>query len=375
MIIPFGKPFINDEEISAVSEVLKSGWLAHGPKVKEFENAFANYTSAEHAVCLSSCTAGLHLSLIALGVGPGDEVIVPAQTHVATAHSVMYVGAKPVFADIDPRTYNISVDSLRKSITKKTRAVNIVHFAGLPCDMEQIIKIAEENKMYIIEDCAHAVGAEYKGRTVGTLGQTGCFSFYPIKHITTTEGGMLITNKEEIAEKVSKLRAFGIDVATFYRKKPGVYDTTSLGYNYRMTEVEAAIGLVQLKKSSEMIKKRIENAAILDKALKNIPGLKTPYVPEKVKHSYFFFQLRVTKDFPLSRDELILKLKEKGIGTSIYYATPVHLMTLYRNEFGYKEGMLPHAEKSAEETLALPVHPLLGRKEMIYIGEVIQSFG
>jgi len=370
---PFGFPQIGEEEIQAAVAVLRSGWLAHGPRVKAFEQAFAAYLGVKHAVCVSSCTAALHLSLLALGIGPGDEVIVPAQTHVATAHAALFVGAKPVFADIDPQTFNISLDSILRCLTPKTKAIHAVHFAGLPCDMDGILEIARERGISVVEDCAHALGARLNGRPVGTFGETGCFSFYPIKHITTTEGGMLVTNSDEIAEKASKQRAFGIDVEAYDRDKPGVYDTPLLGFNYRMTDVEAAIGLAQLKKAEPMIKRRIANASALSSELENVPGIRLPSCPPGRRHAYLFYQLWLGEDFPLSRDAFAQHLKQNGVGTSIYYALPVHLMSFYRKKYGTKEGACPVAEEAAARTLALPVHPQLGNKEMAHIAGLIKA--
>jgi len=371
--IPFGAPWMGEAEEQAVADVLRSGWLAHGPKVKEFEQAFAAHLGVKHAVSVSSCTAALHLSLLALGIGPGDEVIVPAQTHVATAHAVMYVGAKPVFADIERGTGNISPASIFRGLTPRTKAIIVVHFAGLPCEMDEISKIAENKKLVIVEDCAHAVGTRYRGRAAGTMGAAGCFSFYPVKHITTGEGGMLTTDDDRIAEQAYKQRAFGIDVPAFYRQKPGVYDTPILGFNFRMTDIEAAIGICQLNKVDGRIETRIANAGLLTDGLKDIAGLELPVIPPHMRHSFLFYQLTVAEKFPITRDALLAALKQNGIGASIYYATPVHLMTLYRKTFGYREGLLPQAERVAAETIALPVNPRLTSEDMGYIAEVIRA--
>jgi perosamine synthetase len=371
--IPFGKPVIGSEEEQAVIGVLRSGWLAHGPKTKEFEAAFAASVGAKHAVSVSSCTAALHLSLLALGIGPGDEVIVPALTHVATAHAALYVGARPVFADIDPATYCLDPGSLERRLTQRTRAVHVVHFAGLPCDMDRILALAAARKLEVIEDCAHAVGTRYRGRAAGTFGRTGCFSFYPVKHITTGEGGMLVTDDDAVAAAAYKQRAFGIDVPAYYRRKPGVYDAPILGYNYRMTDMSAAMGLCQLGRASDGLRRRTANAAVLSGLLAGVPGLVPPTVPEGAVHGWLFFQLRVTPDFGLTRDDLIVRLREEGIGTSIYYATPVHRMTLYRNLFGPDGPALPESERAAAETVALPVNPPLDERDMEAIARVIRD--
>ncbi len=372
-MIAFGKPLIGAEEERAVLEVLRSGWLAHGPKTKEFEAAFAAEAGTKHAVSVSSCTAALHLSLLALGVGPGDEVIVPAQTHVATAHAALYVGATPAFADIDPVTYCIDPADVARKLSARTRAVAVVHFAGAPCDMESILAIAGSRGLAVVEDCAHAVGTRYRGRPAGSFGRTGCFSFYPVKHITTGEGGMLVTDDDTIAEAAYQQRAFGIDVPAYYRRKPGVYDTPRLGFNYRMTDIAAAMGIVQLRRAAEGLRRRTENAGILSGKLAGIPGLVPPAVPAGCVHGFLFYQLRVTPEFPVGRDEVVALLRKEGIGASIYYATPVHRMTLYRNLFGADAVRLPEAERAAEQTVALPVNPPLDASDMEAIAGVLRK--
>lgn len=371
--IAFGKPMIGEEEERAVIEVLRSGWLAHGPKTKEFEAAFAAEIGTKHAVSVSSCTAALHLSLLALGVGPGDEVIVPAQTHVATAHAALYVGARPVFADIDPKTYCIDPADLERRLTARTRAIAIVHFAGMPCDMETILALAGKRGVPVVEDCAHAVGTRYRGRAAGSFGRTGCFSFYPVKHITTGEGGMLVTDDDRIAEAAYTQRAFGIDVPAYYRQKPGVYDTPRLGFNYRMTDIAAAMGLCQLRRTGEGLRRRTANAAVLSERLAGVPGLVLPEGPAGSVHGYLFYQLRVTPAFPMTRDDVIACLRSEGIGASIYYATPVHRMTLYRDLFGADQAGLPESDRAAAETVALPVNPPLEAEDMEAIARVLRG--
>jgi dTDP-4-amino-4,6-dideoxygalactose transaminase len=371
--IAFGKPLIGEEEERAVLEVLRSGWLAHGPKAKEFEAAFAAEVGTKHAVSVSSCTAALHLSLLALGVGPGDEVIVPALTHVATAHAALYVGAKPVFADIDPATYCISPADIARRLTPRTRAIHVVHFAGLACDMDTILPLAGERGIPVIEDCAHAVGTRYRGRAAGSFGRTGCFSFYPVKHITTGEGGMLVTDDDRVASAAYKQRAFGIDVPAYYRQKPGVYDTPLLGFNYRMTDIAAAMGLCQLRRAGDGLRRRTENAAVLTERLAGLSGLVLPVVPSGSVHGYLFYQLRVTAEFPMTRDDLIARLRSEGIGASIYYATPVHRMTLYRELFGTDVSRLPESDRAAAETIALPVNPPLGPADMETIARAVRG--
>lgn len=375
--IPFGKPQIDEETIQEVTGVLRSGWLTHGPKSKEFEEKFAEYCGSKYAIAVGSCTAALHLSLKALGITKGDEVIVPAQTHVATAHAVMYTGATPVFADVETETYNISLESIKEKITGKTKAIMPVHFAGQPCKMDEIMKIADEHGLYIVEDAAHALGAKYKGKTVGSLGtEAACFSFYPVKHITTGEGGILATDNKEIAEKATLTRAFGITRSTWERTtvhRPWHYEVEDIGFNYRMTEIGSAMGLGQLKKNDSFNNTRARNAGILEKGLGSIKGIELPAAIDDIEHAYLFYQILVNKDAKVQRDDLIPKLKELGVGTSVHYPVPVHLMPVYRDLFGYKEGSLPGAERVSKEAISLPVHPGVNEEDMEYIVSTMKS--
>lgn len=370
MDIPFGKPFFTKTEWKNVSKVLKSGWLAHGPVTKEFEEKFSKEVKSKYAVAVNSCTAALHLSLLAVGIKKGDEVIVPAQTHVATAHAVMYTGAKPIFADVELSNYNISINSIQEKITKKTKAIIPVHFAGNPCEMNEILEIGEDKNIVIIEDAAHALGAEYKGNKIGSLkSKASCFSFYPVKHITTGEGGMLCTDDEKIAEKAMLLRAFGINKSTWKRTKterPCYYEVNEIGFNYRMNEMAATIGLAQLGKLSYMNLVRAENAKRYANGLKDIKGVTNPETKNYVKHANLFYQIMV-KD----RARLIEQLRKKGIGVSVHYPVPVHQMPVYKRKYGPES--LPNAEKISEQALSLPTHPSLEKEHVEYIIKTIRE--
>lgn len=373
-VIPFGAPVFDEREIQAVSEVLRGPILTHGPWGEQFEARFAELTGAPHAVALSSCTAGLHLSMLALGVGPGHEVIVPAQTHTATAHAPEMCGARAVFADVDPATGNISTAEIERRITPRTRAIAVVHFLGLPCDMDAITALAARHGLPVVEDCALAVGTRHRNRAAGTIGATGCFSFYPIKHIATGEGGMLTTTDAAIAARVRKQRAFGIDRDVAQRSIPGVYDVTMLGNNYRMSEMQAALGVVQLQKQTEMAEQRRRNAAALRSKLSAIPGLRLfrDAQPHET-HSHYCLSIMLEPDTGLTRDRVVLALKEHGIGASIYYATPVPLMTYYRQKYDYQRGDFPHAEFIAEQTVSLPVGAHLDADDMDYIAATVAA--
>jgi len=367
-VIPFGKPVIGNEERNAVSEVLKGAMLVHGPKTKEFEKKFAEFTNAPYALTCASCTAGLHLSYFCLGIGPGDEVVVPAQTHVATAHAVEFCGAKPMFVDAENQTGNIDIDKIEDIITEKTRALSVVHYLGMPVNMKRITEIANKYNLFVIEDCALAVGTYFNGIHAGLHGDTGCYSFYPVKHITTAEGGMIITRNEKIAQKIDKQRAFGVDRVVGQRKVPGVYDVPMLGYNYRMNELEAAIGVEQLKRLPEFLEKRKANYEVLVTGLSDVEGLslfKSSY--NNYQSSYYCLTILLDKQLVSKRVDIMMKLKEVGIGTSVYYPKPVPYLSYYRKKYKFNLGKFPVADKISSGSIALPVGPHLDKGDMEYI--------
>jgi len=360
-MIPIAKPIIDEDEISAVTVVLRSGIIAQGRKVEEFEEAFAGFIGTKYAIAVNSGTAALHIALLAQGIGEGDEVITSPFTFIATANSILFTGAKPVFADIEEDSFNIAPDSIVEKITPRTRAIMPVHLYGQPCDMKKIMGIADEHKLAVIEDACQAHGAEYEGKKVGSFG-TGCFSFYPTKNITTGEGGMITTNDKDIAQKARMIRSHGQRERYFHE---------ILGYNYRMTDIAAAIGLCQLGKLVGFNNKRIGNAEFLTGRLSGIKGLIPPHVRPNAKHVFHQYTVRVTQDFGISRDELRQKLMNKGVATEIYYPLPIHKQPLYQNS-GYNDH-LPNSEKAAREVLSLPVHPSLTKKDLEYIVDALLS--
>ena len=341
-MISIAKPLIGDEEKQAVLEVLGSGMLAQGPRVRAFEEAFAAYCGVGHAVATTSGTTALHVALLAHGIGPGDEVITTPFTFIASANSILFAGACPVFVDIDPATFNVDPDLLEAAVTPRTKAVMPVHLFGLPADMDPILEVAERHSLVVIEDACQAHGAEYRGRRAGSLG-TGCFSFYPTKNMTTGEGGMITTGDERIAERCRVIRQHGMR-RTYYHDE--------LGFNFRMTDVHAAIGLAQLQKLERFNQARIANARFLSGHLQ---GVVVPTVPEGCRHVFHQYTVRVPGD---RRDAALGGLKERGIGAGVYYPVPVHKQRVYL-ELGYQMA-LPEAERAAEEVLSLPVHPGLG---------------
>ena len=356
--IPFGRPMLGAEEINAVTRVLEGPQLVHGPVTAEFECRFAERVGTKHAIAVSACTAGLHLSLFVREIGPGDEVIVPAMTHVATAHAVEFGGAKPVFVDVDPASGNIDPHGLKAAITARTRAVMIVHFLGLPCDMDRILAIAEAAGLFVVEDCAIALDATYGGSKVGGFGMTGCFSFYPVKHMTTIEGGMVTTNDDGVAARIASRKAFGYDRALGQRTKPGVYDVTALGYNYRMNEVEAAVGLAQLGKLDRFQASRAANFRALKAELDAIEEV-TVFEPVQgpAKSSHYCLNAILPRDGNIDRDAVVADLRTAGIGTSVHYPCPVPLFSYYSEKYGYSAGQFPVADWIAAQSISLPVGP------------------
>jgi perosamine synthetase len=360
MKLPIAKPLIGEEEKEAVGEVLKSGVIAQGPKVREFEGAFANFCGTKYAVAASSGTTALHLALLATEIVSGDEVITTPFTFIATANSILYCGAKPVFADIDSQTFNIDPFEVEKKITDNTKAVLVVHLYGHPCEMDSITKICEENNLRLIEDACQAHGASIKGRKVGGLGDCGVFSFYPTKNMTTGEGGMLTTNNALIAEKARLLREHGSNIRYHHQR---------LGYNYRMTDIAAAIGLAQLKKLEYFNKKRIENSRRLTDALSGIKGVIPPLVKPGVKHVFHQYTIRVKEDFHLSRDKAVKRLNEKGIGTGVYYPVPIHKQPYFKDDYDD----LKRSEEASITVLSLPVHPGISDVDLDYICKTLQE--
>ena len=369
--IPFGKPIIKQEEKDAVMKVMDGDILVHGPSAKEFEDKFAEFTDAPNAVSVSSCTAGMHLIYFALGYGPGDEVIVPAQTHVATAHAVELTGAKPVFVDAEILTGNIDLDLIESAINSNTKAIAIVHYLGVPVDMSKVLDIAKKYNLFVLEDCALAPGAKINGKHVGLHGDVGVFSFYPVKHFTTAEGGMIILKDNDLAKKLKLLKAFGVDRNHGERKIPGVYDAIDLGFNYRMSEIHAAIGTVQLNRLSNFLKIRRENFVELEKNLKHVKGIKVLPQPynDNIQSCYYCLGALLDREISSYRSEIINSLSMRGIGSSVYYPQPVPRMKYYQNKYGYDNKKFLNAAYISDSMIALPVGPHLNKDDMKIIAK------
>lgn len=372
--IPFGKPIIGDEERRAVDEVLRGAQLVHGPRATLFEEKFAAFAGGGHTLSLASCTAGLHLAYVYLGIGPGDEVIVPAQTHVATAHAVEFTGAKPIFVDVQRDTGNIDIDLAAQAITSRTRAISVVHYLGLPVDMDHILDLARRHDLFVVEDCALALGAYYKGSHVGLLGDIGVFSFYPVKHITTAEGGMALTQHREIAEKLKKIKAFGYDKMLGERIVPGIYDVNILGYNYRMNELEAAIGVEQLKRLPSFLEKRAENDTVLREGLSELDEISLLSAGGgDFQHSYYCLAAVLDDSLLEKRFDIISTLRSNGVGTSIYYPGPVPHLTYYKDKYDLGRVPYPEASRISHQSIALSVGPHLDEDDMRYVVEAMKN--
>ena len=379
-VIPYGRQSITEDDIKLVVEVLRSEWLTTGPKVEEFEAAIATYVGAKHAVAVSSGTAALHAVMFALGVGVGDEVIVPPMTFAATANSILYQGGTPVFVDVEESTLLLDPNKIVEKITPKTKAIIGVDYAGQPCDWDALRKIADRHNLHLVDDGCHALGAEYKGRKVGTLADLTVFSFHPVKHITTGEGGMIVTYDSDLAEKLRMFRNHGITTDPKQREAQGswFYAMEFLGYNYRLTDFQCALGLSQIQKLPEFLQRRREIAVRYDEALADIPGISPLGLCEDVMtpkqslylrivkeensaapapcstHAYHLYVVRLQPG--IDRLKVFKKLRELGIGVNVHYI-PVHLHPYYKKRLGARLGQCPVAEKVYEQVVSLPMYP------------------
>ena len=344
--IPLAKPYVGEEEIKAVSEVLRSGLLSLGPKLAEFENEFSKFIGIKHAVAVNSGTSGLHLCMKALNIKPGDEVITPSFSFVASSNPIIFEGGKPVFVDIDERTYNIDPKKLVEAITEKTKAVVLVHIFGQPCNMDAIKKIIEKKGIPLIEDACEALGATYRGKKVGTFGEAAVFGFYPNKQITTGEGGMIVTNDDEIANMCKSWRNQGRDDSSEW------LNHVHIGFNYRIDELSCAVGIEQLKKLKFIINKRQKIAKKYTERLKPINGITTPFVDPNIEISWWVYYLQVEEN--MERNKIIEYLNENGVSSRAYFNPPIHLQPVYKNLFGYKGGELPITERVSNKGFIIP---------------------
>lgn len=373
--LPFHRPLIGTEEEMEVVQTLRSGWITTGPRTQKFERAFADYIGCRHAIGLSSCTSGLHLALVALGVGEGDEVITTPITFPATANVIVHQRARPVFVDIDPKTLNIDPDKIGEKITPKTKAIIPVHFAGHPCEMDRISEIAQRHNLKVIEDAAHALEAEYHGRKVGVLGNAAAFSFYATKNITTGEGGMLTTNDDELADLIEILRLHGISRDAW--KRYGIegykhWDTLYPGYKYNMFDIQAAIGIHQLKKADQFLRIRRKYVEMYDRAFEKIPEIKIPGRKGNIKHSHYLYVIQVkTEDLTTDRDIIMNAIQAENIGIGIHFRA-LHLQPYYKDTYGFKPGDFPNAEYASDRVISLPLYPAMTEAD---VADVIKAVG
>lgn len=370
--IPYGRQSINEDDIKAVEEVLSSDFLTTGPKIAEFERKFADYVGAKYAVAVSNGTAALHIACMAAGITKGDEIITTPITFAASANCALYCGATPVFADIDPVTYNISPESIEACITDRTKAIIPVHYTGQACDMDAIHKIADRYNLIVIEDAAHAVGAEYKGKKIGSLSDMTEFSFHPVKHITCGEGGMVTTNREDLYEKLKLFRTHGITRDEKFLHKvdgPWYYEQIDLGYNYRITDIQAALGISQLERIDKFLEKRKKIAAKYDEAFRDFNGIEIPKQAEYSNSAYHLYVIQVDKSV---RKELFEYLRANNIGVNVHYI-PVYTFPYYR-EHGYENVKCENAEKLYESIISIPIYYDLSDEEQDYVIDKIKEF-
>ena len=374
MKIPFGRPMIGVEEKKAVADVMNNPILVHGPRSTQFEDGFKEFTNSPHAISVSSCTAGMHLVYFTLGLGPGDEVIVPAQTHIATAHAVELTGAKPVFVDAEIKSGNIDISKIEMEINPNTKAISVVHYLGVPVNMTAVKEIADKHNLFLLEDCALAPGAYHMNKHVGLHGDVGVFSFYPVKHITTAEGGIIILNNEKLASKLKLKKAFGVDRTHGERKIPGMYETIDLGFNYRMSEIHAAIGIEQIKKLKSFLAIRRSNFELLYSLINKdkVRILEQP-VNENTVSSHYCLSVILEDSIKDKRPQIMDSLKLEGIGTSIYYPQPVPRMKYYRDKYGYDEKKYKNASLISDNSINLPVGPHLDHNNMVEISESLNN--
>lgn len=367
--IPFGRPWITSADRQAVADVLDGHLLTHGPRCQAFERAMARFLGHDaHCVTVSSGMAALHLAYLEFGIGPGDEVIVPAMTHIATVHAVQWVGATPVFVDCEADTGNVSAARIAAAVGPRTKGISVVHFQGIPCQMPKIMAIAHRHGLKVIEDCALAIGARIAGRHVGLFGDAACFSFYPVKHITSGEGGMFATRHPDVALRVAKRRAFGVDRQHDQRKLPGMYDVDMLGLNYRMSEMHAALGCSQLERVDEILTRRAENFQRLRDRLSRLPHVRVlDATDEQSRNAHYALSLVLRGPLAAHRDQIVRTLRAAGIGTSVYYPQPVPRMSFYRDLYGYQQQRYPTATEISDHSIALPVGPHVSTEDVDYM--------
>ena len=376
MKYPFGKPKLNEKKyLDDIKNIMESGKLVHGQNIENFEKNFAKFTKARDAISVSSCTTGMQLFYEVLKISSGDEVIVSSQTHVATAHAIISCGAKPIFIDSEIKTGNLDISLIEKNINNKTKAITVVHYLGNPVDMMKIMKLAKKYNLFVLEDCALALGSKIRNRHVGLYGDAGFFSFYPVKHITTGEGGMIILKNKTYSKIIRKKRAFGYNKNLNQRKIPGLYDVDDFGFNFRMGEINASIGINQLKNINNFLKIRKKNYTYLANNLSNLKNFKilSHLENKNFQSSYYCFSVLLNKKILKYREFIIKELNSKGLGTSIYYPKPVPLLDYYKKKFKSKKYNFKISNLISNSSINLPIGPHFSIKDMKKIVEIIKK--
>ncbi|MGB3459350.1 MAG: UDP-4-amino-4,6-dideoxy-N-acetyl-beta-L-altrosamine transaminase [Halobacteriota archaeon] len=370
--IPYGHQWIDEEDIEEVVKVLKSDWITTGPKIEEFENALCRYIGCKYAVAVNSGTSALDIVVQTLNLLKGSEVITTPFTFVATTNAILYNNLKPVFADIEKDTRNINPDEIRKGITDKTKAIIYVDYAGHPCDIEEIKEIAEDHDLYLIADASHAIGSEYKGEKTGNFADMTVFSFHPVKHITTGEGGVVVTNNEEFDERLKMLRNHGIDKSALDRFGPKAgwaYDLKLLGRNYRITDFQAALGISQLKKLDEFLRRRAEIVKRYNEAFEAVPEIETPIVKSHVKQAWHIYTILLNG---MDRDEFFSKMRERNIGVNVHYI-PIYRFSYYQEQFNINPSDFPVTEEVFSKIVTLPLFPKMTEDEVLNVIEIVKE--
>ena len=368
MRVPYFKPWLTRDDRKTVLLALSQRWLTNGPFLKRFEDKVALFTKSKFAIGVGNATQALHLSLRSFEFDGKGEVIAPTFTFCATVNAIIYCGMKPILVDVNQDSFNIDPQKIKQKINKNTKAIIVVHYGGQSCDMDEILEMANNKGLIVIEDCAHALGSIYKNKMCGSLGNAGCFSFYPTKVITTGEGGMVTTNEKRLANKIRILRSQGVQVQANDREKKGQwrYDVSELGYNYRMDELRASLGYSQINRVNLINNKRIKIAKRYDKLISKIKGLEIPLKKEDRNHIYHLYTIKVTDDYQLTRDELFKKLFKRGIGTSVQYI-PVHHMTYFNKMFKVNVKDYPIANKITSQVLCLPIFPTMTQNQIDFV--------
>lgn len=375
VLLPYNLPLIEEDDILAVVDSLKSNWVTKGPKTVEFEKRFAQYVGAKHAVAVNSCTGGMHTILVAAGIGEGDEVITTPMTFTSTVNVIIHCGATPVFADINPRTMNIDYTKIEEKITPRTKAIIPVHIAGLPCEMDEIMAIARRHNIFVLEDAAHAVYTQYKGKMIGSIGDATAFSFYATKNLMTGEGGMVTTDDDELADKIRKYSLHGMSRNAWNRytaKGSWYYEIEFPGYKYNMTDIQAALGMTQLAKLGFMQTIRELIAQRYNEAFGKLAELELPANLDYAVHAWHLYAIKLNLDkIQVDRAEFIELLKEENISTSVHFI-PIHLQPYYRDTYGYKRGDFPQAEAVYDRIISLPLYPKMSETDVQDVIEAVE---